>query len=269
MADLIISDETWDQFKSSVANTSQLCGTLPRDYAKVPYGSMPYAKPLGSEIPIIPMEEWPDRIADQERTKSTLKHIWADCKIGVFNQSSLSYCHSFSSVMGLMITRGVMGLPKRRLSASSVAAPITNYQNKGWYIEDALKQMFEVGVATEDFVPMRTTKKSDFKAGWREDAARNRVAEFFDVPSRNILIHGSLLLSRHPVIVGLDYWGHAVADLLLRDMNRRLKATDAARYGSEFLNSWDASWGNEGFGVRMGSKFLADSIYAIRQGNIA
>ena len=70
MADLIITDDNWrDHCKPGDVR----CGTFARDFAKVPYGSI--AGVPGADIPIIPMEEWPDRIADKERTKSTLKQI--------------------------------------------------------------------------------------------------------------------------------------------------------------------------------------------------
>lgn len=268
MADLIISDESWESFRNGAGNQPNLCGMLARDYQRVPFGSMAFAQPLGDAIEPIPMEEWPDRIADLERSKSTLKHIWQQSDGKVWDQAQLSYCHSFASVKGYDVTRDVMGLPKLSLSASSVAAPITNYRNQGWFIEDALKQMVEVGVATTDFVPMLTTSRNAFKAGWQANAAQNKVTGWFDVPARNLLIHGSMLLLGYPVVVGLNYWGHAVLDLVLRDMNSRLPATNPARYGSEFLNSWRATWGNGGFGVRTGSKFLADSIYALSQGSI-
>lgn len=268
MADLIISDENWDSFRDGAGNRPELCGMLARDFDRVPFGSMAFAQPFGDTIDPIPMEEWPDKIADLERNKATLKHIWAQSDGNVWDQSQLSYCHSFSSVKGYDVTRDVMGLPKVSLSASSVAAPITNYRNQGWFIEDALKQMVEVGVATTDFVPMLTTSRNAFKAGWQADAAKHKVTGWFDVPRRNLLIHGTLLLSGYPVVVGLNYWGHAVLDLVLRDVNNRLAATNPARYGIEFLNSWRETWGNEGFGVRTGSKALADSIYALNQSSV-
>lgn len=239
------------------------CGTLPRNYAAVPVGSMEFA-PV-SNVPLIPMFEWPDRIADLERRRATLKHIWDDAGIGVWNQGQVGYCHAFSAVMAVAIQRAMMGLPYLSLSASSVGGPVTGWRNAGAYIYDDLKQMVSGGIATTDFVPMLTTRLSDCKPGWRENAAKTKVIEFHDVPPRDFQAHGSLLLQLIPACVGLNYWGHAVTDLVLRDMDRNKSATDANRYGVEFLNSWGAQYGDGGFGVRMGSRKYADSIYSVRQ----
>lgn len=258
---LIIGDDT------PFPPTNDLrCGTLRRDYNRVPYGSLEFAPSMA--VTTIPMSEWPDRIADLERQKATLQHVWADAGIGVWNQGQVGYCHAFSAVMAVAVQRAMMGLPFKSLSASSVGGPVTGWRNAGAYIHDDLKQMVSYGVSTTDFVPMLTTRLSDAKPGWREDAMKNRVVEFFDVPPRDFRVHGSLLLQLIPVSVGLNYWGHAVADLVLRDVYPAKAATDMERYGVEFLNSWGDNWGEKGWAVRVGSRKLADAIYAVRQSSI-
>jgi len=259
MADFIISDENWEAY----CLPDSRCGTLARDFDQMPYGSIPSVPP--GAVKTIPMEEWPDRIADKERTKSSLKHIWADSKIGVLNQGSVSYCHAFSVVMVDMIKRELQGLPYVELSASSVGGPVTGWRNAGAYIHDDLKRIVSHGACSTAFCPMLTTSKSDCKSGWEADAAKYQCNEFADVRPRNFLEHGSLLLQNHPVGVGLNYWGHAVTDLVLRDMDKSRKATDWTRYGVEFLNSWGTGYGSGGFGVRVGNKALADAIYAMLQ----
>lgn len=64
-----------------------LCGCLPRREA---YGSLPFAQ--AQDIDLIPWEEIPDRISDQEKNQSSLWHLWRDSKMGVLNQNPLSYC---------------------------------------------------------------------------------------------------------------------------------------------------------------------------------
>ncbi len=260
MADLIINDLNWREH----CNPADIrCGTAARNYEQVPYGAIPSVPPRA--VQTIQMEEWPDRIADKERTKSSLKHIWADSQIGVLNQASVSYCHAFMTVMLMMIKREQMGLPFVRLSASSIGGPVTGWRNAGAFIHDDLERAVKAGACSVDFCPMLTTNRSDCKTGWEADAAKYKVSEFTDVRPRNFLEHGSLLLQNHPVGVGLNYWGHAVTDMVLRDLYPTKRATDEARYGVEFLNSWQASWGNGGFGVRTGSKMYADAIFALYQ----
>lgn len=260
MADLIITDDNWQQFCDP---SDGRCGTVPRDFSRVPYGSIP-SVPTGA-VRIHPMESWPDLIADKERTRSTLKDIWLDTPIGVLDQESVSYCHAFSAVMLIMLQRAKEGLPYVQLSASSIGGPVTGWRNAGAYIHDDLERAVSHGACSTAFGPMLTTAQRDFKAGWEADAAKNKVSEFTDVKPRNFLEHGSLLLDNHPVGVGLNYWGHAVTDMVLRDVNPSKPATDWTRYGTEFLNSWKASWGNGGFGIRTGNKALADAIYALYQ----
>lgn len=259
MAELIINDTNWQ----TICKPDARCGTIARDYSRVPYGSIPSVPP--GAVQTIPMEEWPDRIADKERTKSSLKHIWEDSGIGVWDQGQVSYCHAFSAAMLVAIKRAQQGLPLVSLSASSVGGPVTGWRNAGAYIHDDLEQIVRGGVASTDFVPMLTTDRNKCKPGWEANALLHRVSEFTDVKPRNFLEHGSLLLLNQPVGVGLNYWGHAVTDLVLRDLYPTKRATDEGRYGTEFLNSWSKTWGNDGFGIRTGSKMYADAIYALMQ----
>lgn len=257
---LIITDENWrDHCKPGDVR----CGTFARDYGKVPYGSIPSVPP--GAVQIHPMESWPDLIADKARTKSTLKDIWADSPIGILNQGSVSYCHAFSAVMLMMLQRAKEGLPYVELSASSIGGPVTGWKNAGAYIHDDLERAVSHGACSAAFGPMLSTRQADFKSGWEADAAKYKVSEFTDVKSRDVLLHGSLLLDNHPVGVGLNYWGHAVTDIVLLDVYPTKKATDWTRYGTEFLNSWGTGWGENGLGVRTGNKMLADAIYALYQ----
>lgn len=257
---LIITDEN---ASSICVPQDPRCGTIARDYSRVPYGSIPSVPPRA--VNVIPMEEWPDRIADKIRTKSSLKNIWAQSGIGVLNQKNISYCHAFSVVLLMMLQRAKEGLPYRELSASSIGGPITNWRNAGAYIHDDLERAVEYGASTTGYVPMLTINQNDCKPGWKEDALQYRVTEFTDVRPRNFLEHGSLLLNNNPVGVGLNYWGHAVSDFDLLDLYPHKPATDWTRYGIEFLNSWGEEWGEGGFAVRTGGKALADAIYSLYQ----
>ena len=236
------------------------CGTIPRDYSRVPYGSIDSIPP-GADIEEIDLEEWPDLIADQDRNESSLYHIWKDSPIGILSQKTISYCHAFSYVFHAMLGRAAMGLDYVELSASSIGGPVTGWRNAGAYIHDDLKQGRLFGACSTAFGPMLSTSQRDFKPGWKEDALKYRTTEYVDVPPRDFKKHGSLLLRNKPVNVGLDYWSHAVSDLKVLDLYPARKATDWLRYGFMFANSWDKTWGDKGFGVRTGQKALADTIY--------
>ena len=70
MMDFVINDSNFDYHAT---NSGGPCGTMPR---KTAYG----ASSVAVQVPldVIPYEEWPDRISDQERNKSSLEHVHAD-----------------------------------------------------------------------------------------------------------------------------------------------------------------------------------------------
>ena len=256
MMDFVINDSNFDYHAT---NSGGPCGTMPR---KTAYG----ASSVAVQVPldVIPYEEWPDRISDQERNKSSLEHVHADSGMGVLMQGQLSYCWGFCSVGALMIERALMGLPFEMLSPSSVCAPLVGYISVGGYIENALQEMKSGGVASRNFVPMATTRTNDFKAGWREDAARHKVTIAKDIP-RSHQAQGSQLLLNRPMPTGLNWWGHAVLFLRVLDRYPRLPANNPNRYGIKFLNSWDVTYGDRGFGILEQGRQVADQAYVLEQ----
>lgn len=258
---LIIDDANYRQFMPDglpQGGEVRRSGVRPRAEHPV-YGSTRY----GSEfnLPLIPMQEWPDRIADLERRKASLWHLWKDSEIGVLDQNGLSYCHAFSCVLGIMLSRLIQGLPYVGLSSSSIGAPVTNYRNAGaWIIED-LEQAKSVGAASLEFVPSLTTRRGDFKPGWEQNAALHRVTEWTELGSRNFQQHGSAMLQCKPACNGLNYWGHAVTDVALVDLDKSRPATSEDRYGILFINSWSKGWGDGGCAVRSGRQKYADEAY--------
>ena len=259
MAEHVISDENWNPDLAQPGDG--MCGCLPR---RSVYGALPFAQP--AKVDLIPYEEWPDRIADEERNQSSLWHVWQDSKIGVLMQGQLNYCWGFSGVTALMLERELQGLPYVPLSPSSVVAPIVGYMNRGGYIEDCLKGMMDQGASSTDYVPQATNRAQEFKPGWREDAHQYRVTMWADVPADH-QTQGTMLFLKRPVPVGLNFWGHSVLFLRVLDRYPKLKANNPNRYGTKYLNSWDKTWGDGGCGILEGSKQVADQAYAIEQSN--
>lgn len=258
---LIIDDSNYQKFQPVLTPENRSgYGLMPRSTHPVYGKNRCYA---AANIPLIDWKDIPDRIADLERNKASLWHVWNESDIGVLNQSNLSYCHAFSAVMGVMVDRALRGLPYKELSASSVGAPVTGYRNAGAWILEDLEQMKKVGVATTEFVPMLTTRRADFKQGWEQNAARHRVLEWSELDSRNLQQQISALLSLKVTCNGLNYWGHAVTDLAVKDLDPSKRYDDESRYGILFLNSWDASWGDNGCAVRSGRQKYADEAYLV------
>lgn len=241
-----------------------LCGCLPR---RSVYGSLPFAQP--ASVKLIPWEEMPDRIADQDKHQSSLEHLWRDSPMGALNQGQLNYCWCFSGAGALMLERAIQGLPFVRLSASSIGAPLVSYQNVGYFPEECLKAMVDQGASSTEYVPEATFNAADFKPGWRESAGMNKVTMFADVNPRDLQAQFTMLLLNRPLAVGLNWWGHSVLFLRVLDRNPSLPASNPNRYGTKFLNSWGPDWGEGGTGILEGSKQYADQSYAIEQATFA
>ena len=255
MADYIIGDDTTYETRNN--------GYVARDFERTPYGSIEGVP--GGEVPSIPMEEWPDRIADLERNKATLKDLWLDSPIGILNQGDFPFCHGFAACEAILIQRVKEGLPYVELSPSSIAAPVTNYKKAGAWIGRDLKQIVNVGAAPATLIPMLTYQKKDFPAGWELEAAKYKVSEFAELRPRDFQQQGSALLQGIAVSVGQNFWSHAVLQLCVRDLNKSKPATDHNRYGIEFVNSWGSNWGDGGFAIQTGSKKYADEAYVASQ----
>ena len=259
-----MSDINWGyvvspNLKSTIGEPG-LCGTFrpPSDFV------LPGVVSSASPVDTISYELWPEMIREQNESESSLYHVWQRSRIGVLNQGQSSYCWAFSSVAGLMMQREIESRPFSRLSPSSVAAPIVGYLDRGYYIESALEGMRTQGVASDDFVPMLTTRASDFKGGWREDAAQNRVSIARPI-ERNHRSQGSQLLAGFPLVAALDWWRHAVLFLAVLDRYPLRPASDYTRYAILFLNSWGTTWGQGGLGVLEYSQQIADRSYSLEQ----
>jgi len=260
MNDFVISDQTHIDV---ILNNGGPCGCLPR---REPVGALPFAQV--KPVDLIKWEEIPDRIADQERNKSSLYHVWKDSKIGVLNQNPLLYCWTFSSVEALMLERELQGLPYIPLSPSSVGAPVVNYTNQGYYIESALKQMVDVGASSTDYVPVTTTQRQNFKQGWKESASCNKVTMWQDV-GNDAQTQMTMLLTGRPLVTAHNWWAHAILHLRVLDRYPKMAANNPMRYGRQFLNSWGTSYGDGGLGILEGQRAIADQSYAIEQASFA
>lgn len=252
---LIITDQT---------DIAQLMNTHPFGGCKHPDD---YVGPVCSSGPddsdLIPWEEFPDRIADMERTKTTLVDIWSQSPIGKPMQSYTLYCWTWCVADALMVYREAMGLPFVKFSPSSVAAPIMNFANVGGWPEQALDWIMKNGIAPVSHVPYVTTNPRDFKPGWKEEAAKYKIVKS-EAVGKNKQRIGSKLLQRKPLCSAFMFMSHAMAPLALTDDNPRLPVNEPTRYGLRVLNSH-----NDGIMKLEGRRAMPDSAFAISQANFA
>lgn len=256
--------------EAEAARHARVTGYEARDYSAVPVGSVEYETPFDDALELMSVEEIIECIRRQEAEESSLWHVWERAGKIETNQGQLGYCHAFSPKGAMLILRARDGLDVVDLSGSSVGAPVTGYANRGAPIYRDLKQACEVGFATTDFVPDRTTSRRDFKPGWEANAARHRFAEWITGDgSRNPMrgLHQQLTAAcrKIPGCNGLNYWGHAVTDLrfVLTREPAGVRTIEQLMpcLAVDFLNSWRRTYGKDGIGRRVGRKMIADQIY--------
>lgn len=268
-ADIKVTVEDNDLWKKNAAG---------REYGRLPprmtYGTNPLFE--RGAIPIIPRSEWPRIIKEQEASKTNLFYLWQawrdslpssvkTIKQGVLDQDGYPFCHGFSALMIYYMWRFVQGLPFIEFSASSIALPAAGWRKAGAAIEDDCEVMVKQGVAPLEYVPQLTASRSSFKAGWEQEAAKHRVTKWGEIRHRSLDEQVSVILARRFLSEGLDFMSHSMADGIVYDARPDLDVGNDNRWEIGHLNSWDVTYGVNGWGRRTGSKKYADEGYYILQ----
>lgn len=241
-------------------DSGRLCGTKPRDFNRVPVGSIYGTVATPESFQVIPRSAWPDLIRRMEAEKSRMSDFVLSEGIPSLSQEQTLYCHGNSPCGAVMWLRAVQGLPYVPLSAASIAGPTVNFRNQGGYIADDLEQVCRVGCASQYFVPTNQIGQAGFRPGWESDAANYKALEWWDLGHRTRMsfdLMMTLLLARIPVCVAYNWWGHAVTmtdPVILEN----------GRFGARGRNSWGDSYGAHGFFVLDEQYGTPDEAYALR-----
>lgn len=245
-------------------------GLVERNYSEYPVGYYGSAPPWSvDEMPLIPWDEVPDRIAHLEETKSRLSDVYQHPAL---DQNGQGYCWFYSGTGCIQVLRERNNQPYQRLSAHSGAWVIKNGRDQGGWGAQGLDFQRERGVMPISVWPEKSMNGREYNtpANW-ETAKEFRVTEGFvdlDPPQydRELSVHQviSCLLNRVPVIGDFMWWRHSVAMLDVLDVYPSRSKNDPRRYGSNILNSWTNRWGTLGRGVLKDSKAWPDGASAPR-----
>jgi hypothetical protein len=277
--DFLITDDNYRSvcFDQQADGERFAMGLIPRNYSTMPVGSLEGSVTFAqaADVPLIPMNEWPDRIAFKVTGKSQLSDIRNTANNGQpipsLDQNGRGYCWAHSATAAAILLRAVSGMPYVRLSAYAVACIIKNYRDQGGWGAQGLDFIRERGVPSVEYWPEKSVSPSNDKPETWENAARHKVSEgFIDLDAaqydRRLTFQevATCLLCNIPVVSDFNWWGHSVCAMDLVDVEPTRAATDPRRYGVRIWNSWRDSWGTNGTGVLTGSKAIPDGATAPR-----
>lgn len=227
-------------------------GLLPR---QIPYGQLPFASALG--VPIVPKDEWVDRIEEMEKTKTRLSDIVLRAGLPCKDQNGTNYCWINAPVHCVEVVRVLQNESMVILSPASCGAKIKNFRNVGGWGTEGLEFIVKYGVVPASMWPENAiSRKYDKAEAWKE-AEKYKVTEWWDLKPEDEVELFSALFHRVPVAVGYNWWGHEVTaydPVHLGD----------GKFGVRIRNSWGMQWGDRGFSVLTGRKMIPDDAVAPR-----
>lgn len=239
-----------------------LRGYFQRDWKRVPFASSNiYSDSF--DIPLIPRDEWPDRIKEMDETKSRNSDLLDQAGLGVLNQDSTNYCWINAPVHCVEGTRVMMNQPMVRLSPASVGAKIKNFRNVGGWGSEGLRYLVEHGCCSQDTWPPNAISRQYDTPEADKERELYKVTEWYDVvdiregASKRFERLMTCLFNRFLVAIGLNWWSHEVTAVDPVSMG-------SGRYGVLIDNSWGPNWGENGRSILTESKATPDDACVCR-----
>ncbi len=211
----------------------------------------------GFDIPVIPRDEWCDRIEEIEKTKSRLSDLSYQSNLECQDQNGTNYCWANAPVYCVQLVRVAMGLGVEYLSPASVAAPMKKYKNKGGWGTQALKYIVDKGIVPAKHWPVNAIDKKYYTEENLESAKNYAVTEWYDLQPGNFDQLMTCLLLRIPAVVGYHWWLHQVSAI-------DPICLGGGDYGIRIRNSWGMSYGKDGYAILGENKGTPDDAVAPR-----
>lgn len=243
-------------------------GLVPRNYGTHPVGSYDSIPALAINMPLIPRSEWSARIKERKELNATNQHLRrtrgpGGGHIPALDQNGVGYCWIHSGTMGVMLRRAAANEPFVSLSAFSAGCLIKNYQDRGGWGADGVDFIAKNGVASEEFWPQRSMKRSNDTPAMRANMALHKITEgWIDLQAavydRNLTVDqmATVLLTGGVVVGDFNWWGHSV---ILMDWVE----IEPGSFGPLGLNSWSDQWGDLGEFTLQGNKAVPDGAVGL------
>jgi hypothetical protein len=217
-------------------------GHDPRDWGRVPYGSLPGAHKFN--LPRMTERDILEMIREKDAKNAWLTVLCDRANSPVKNQQRTNYCWINSVVRCVEVRRVAQGLPYVELSPASVGAIIKRYRNEGGWGGEGLKLMTEIGVAPADLWPCNAIDPQYDNAASREARRRFIVSKWMEFDRGDKLAVYTAIVNDFPASLGIPAWGHEVAGTRL--------AANRGRIQVVIDNSWSTAWGDNGRGLLTG-----------------
>ena len=188
-------------------------------------------------------KDWRELMDFQEKHQSSPWHHWKGAGVKVKDQKTSSYCWSFGSAGAVQTRYAQQGMGDACLSATSVAAPITNFnKDKGGWGSYFFEHVQEHGIASTRTWPelkmdrSLLTNKEVLSDRFQHDVPCFEEHDYMDLDS----VVSALLdpIDPCPVTLGYSYWGHLV-------FGTRATFTDG-KITLWIVNSWGEDWNGDG-----------------------
>lgn len=224
-------------------------GLQPRDFERVPYGSI--APEFTFQV--FDWQEIRERIIERERTKSRNCDRLRAKGFTYGNQSRTNYCWMHGCVNMQKGTRILRNMPHVDLSPAGAAAPIKNFRNVGGWGGEALEWLKVNGVPEVKFYPANVIDRDYYTEETKANAKKHLVTDWEDVKPRDLQVLFSALISDLLCPVAFNWWRHLVGAV-----DPVILGND--KYGLMIFNSH-----NDGdFLVLEGSRAVPDDVQVIR-----
>lgn len=258
----VITDENYQDFLLETGSRGGMGirGYEKRNYQEYPDGSLKSLRRFS--FPLIPENEWADRIEEREKNKATYYDLWMHQELPVLSQSRTNYCWINGVVHGVWGVRARNNQPFVYHSPAWTGAKIKNYRNVGGWGGEAIEGINKYGMPSTEFCPANAIDRRYDTPEARANAALHKIPEQEELQDRNFKQMMTALFLFFMVPAGLSWWSHLVCftDPVI---------ISPGNYGVRFINSWGANWGDHGFGVLSRSKATADDQQAIRTATVS